>query len=98
VSQVFQAALGKSALGCFQVELLYYESFYDLLDMEQMICFGGTIYEYIIKKDQYKFPQEGQLIHDTLECCRGICEAKWHHLELIVTLVSFEGSFILISR
>ena len=65
-----------------------------------MLLQGCAIDEDIIQKYQHKFPEKWlkDLVHDTLKCCWGICQAKWHHLELIVAMVSLEGCLIFILR
>lgn len=35
-------------------------------------------------------------VHETMKSCRGVAQAKWHHSEVVVPVVSFEGCLLFI--
>jgi hypothetical protein len=69
-------------------------------EMLSMIWQGTVINQDIIHKHNNKLPKEGfqYRVHSALKCGCNTCEPKWHHLKLVVTMVSFKGCFILICR
>lgn len=71
-----------------------------LCQMLHMFRQGFTVNQDVVNKYHHTLPEHGMkdCVHKCLECCWGVCEPKWHHPELLVSMVSFECSFSFISR
>lgn len=69
-----------------------------LLQVVLVVFHSCTVNEYIIQEDQNKFSQKWlqHLVHNALKGGRCIGEAKGHHLELVISLMGLESSFVLI--
>ena len=60
--------------------------------MLQMLRLGAAENKNVIEKDQYSPTQERpkDLVHESLERGRSVCEAEWHHLKLVMAMVCAE--------
>lgn len=63
--------------------------------MSQVILICLVINQNVIKENNDKVAQEGfeDIIHGCLKRRRSITQAKWHHMELILAVVSSESYF-----
>lgn len=62
----------------------------------QVLCPRRVVYQYVVEKDQHE-PTEirpEDVVHQRLEGGRGIGEAKRHHQEFVVSLVSTERRLV----
>lgn len=64
--------------------------------MLSMVRLIFAVYEYVVKKDEYKtaYVVTDDLVHDTLKCGRGIGEPERHHQEFIVPQLCLERFFV----
>jgi hypothetical protein len=62
----------------------------------QVLSLGGTVDEIIIEKHQYELVEvrAEHVVHQGLECRRGIGKAEWHHQEFIVAVVRPECHYV----
>ncbi len=62
--------------------------------MSFVLFHSVAVYEYVIYVYQHTLVKEfeEELIHNTLEGCRGVTEAKWHHRELKLAIACYKCS------
>jgi hypothetical protein len=100
MAKVWNLLLSKCTLVELDEQLIIQQCLKDKSEMLHMLIQSLTEYEYIIHKDQNKFPHilPKDCIHKTLESGWGISEAKGHYSELKMSMVCFKGCLSFISN
>lgn len=98
MAQVMELLLSKCALGELNLEIMILKELKYQWNMLNMILKGVAVDKYIIYEHHYTLPEQGcqNMIHDILECSRSTSKSIGHDFVFKVTIMSLEGSLILV--
>ena len=96
MSEIFDGVGEEVTLGLLDVEAVLPQAFEDLSKMLLMLSWIFRVNQDIIqiKNDTNVQHISEDLIHESLKCCWGIGQSKWHDIELVMTITRSEHCFM----